>query len=90
MMCSRANAAKQSIKVPANVTTFTSAVVYAYNPQNLLLSYGLAILGSTIAICFGLFAMWNNGACYDNRMSTFGTAMPGFDVSVNEEGILDQ
>jgi len=67
-------------KVPVNVTTSTSAVVYAYNPQNLLLSYGLAILGSTIAIAFGLFAMWKNGACYDNRMSTFGTAMQGFDV----------
>ncbi|KAI4916414.1 hypothetical protein J4E85_010068 [Alternaria conjuncta] len=66
--------------IPVNVTTSTSAVVYAYNPQNLLLSYGLAILASTISIAFGLFAMWKNGACYDNRMSTFGTAMQGFDV----------
>jgi len=89
MMCSSANATKQSIKVPVNVTTFTSAVVYAYNPQNLLLSYGLAILGSTIAIAFGLFAMWKNGACYDNRMSTFGTAMQGFDASANGKDILD-
>jgi ABC-type dipeptide/oligopeptide/nickel transport system permease component len=71
------------MRVPVNVTTFKSAVVYAYNPQNLLLSYGMAVLASTIAIGVGFYAIFKNGACYDNRVSTFSTAMQSYGVSAN-------
>ena len=72
------------------MTAFTSAFVYAYNPENLLISYGVAIFGSTIAICFGLYAILRNGACYDNRVSTFSAAMQSFDVSANRDDTSGQ
>ncbi len=56
----------------ANVPTWRPKNVYVYNRGNLLLSYGLGILATALAVAYGLYiSLVINGASYTTRFSTF-------------------
>jgi hypothetical protein len=44
---------------------------YNYNARDLWLTYGVAIAAATLCTTVGLFAIWSNGAAYQNLFSTF-------------------
>ncbi|CAG8955351.1 hypothetical protein HYFRA_00011335 [Hymenoscyphus fraxineus] len=59
----------------ANVTIRSTKTVYNYEPRFLFISYGLAILSSTIAVLLGSFAFSRNGVSHDTSVSSIATAM---------------
>lgn len=64
----------------AEVTATTEATVYLYNPSNLWIAYGLAILFSTFSVLVGGYALRRNRASYDACVSTFAIAMQDEEV----------
>lgn len=55
---------------PANVTTSTPTNIYAYQPQNLFIAYGIAVLVALLANLIGLHAFFTNGVSYDISFSS--------------------
>ncbi|KAI9647616.1 hypothetical protein NHQ30_004001 [Ciborinia camelliae] len=58
-----------SDSVLQNIVTSNTNNYYVYRPLWLLLSYGLAILFSTIAVVVGVYAMHSNGVVHSNYFS---------------------
>ncbi|OAL53864.1 hypothetical protein IQ07DRAFT_667990 [Pyrenochaeta sp. DS3sAY3a] len=54
----------------ANVSQATPITVYAYQPRNLWLAYGIAIAFSFAGVALGLRALWLNGVAHDNSFSS--------------------
>lgn len=63
-----------------DVTTTTTATVYLYEPTNLILSYGFALLFSTTSVLVGIVALRHNGISHDASVSTFAIAMQSDEV----------
>ena len=59
----------------------TTHTVYAYNPRNLLLSYGIAILLSTISAILGLLSIFRSASCHIMKFSSIAVAMQNDQVS---------
>lgn len=59
----------------------TAHTVYTYQPQNLFISYGIAILLSASSVGLGLYSMYRNGAGYDASFSSISVAMQNEKVS---------
>ena len=70
-----------SKEVATNITFTTDTTVYAYQPRNLLISYGLAILFTFVSVAIGGYAIYRNGASYDTSFSSISVAMQSADVS---------
>jgi len=64
----------QSPYINTSVTTTNLVNLYAYNEQNLLLAYGLAIFFALLANILGAFAYKINGVSYDRAFSSFLSA----------------
>lgn len=45
-------------------------LVYRYEPQDLWISYGAALVVTLVAAAVGLEAVWTNGASYSAKFST--------------------
>jgi hypothetical protein len=56
-------------KVPINI--YHSFNIYAYDPRDLWLAYGIAAAAAFLCMCIGVYTMWRNGACYQTGFSTF-------------------
>ncbi|KAG4026673.1 hypothetical protein MFRU_038g00770 [Monilinia fructicola] len=54
---------------PQNIVTSNTNNYYVYHPLWLLLSYGLALLFSTIAVAIGVYAIRSNGVVHSNSFS---------------------
>ncbi|CZR68527.1 uncharacterized protein PAC_18426 [Phialocephala subalpina] len=63
-----------------DVTTTTAATVYLYEPTNLILSYGFALLFSTTSVLIGIVALRHNGISHDASVSTFAIAMQSDEI----------
>ena len=50
---------------------FTMINVYHYGVGGLWLAYGIATAVSLLGVLVGIYAIWRNGACYQNNFSTF-------------------
>ena len=73
--------------VPTNVTVIRAQTTYVYSPQPLLLTYGLALSFSFLAVCLGLFAYWSNGVSHDNAFFSIVSTTRGVhfsDLEVHE------
>lgn len=55
---------------PTNVTVTNPQNIYTYQPFDLVLSYGIAILGAVTCMAIGALAMTKNGLSYTNDFST--------------------
>lgn len=53
----------------ANVTIFSTDILFSYNAQILLLSYSLAIFVAFIILLFGLRALWINRVSHSSSFS---------------------
>ena len=56
-------------QVPVDI--YSNFNIYKYNPRDLWLTYRIAGGASLICTMLGLYAMWRNGAGYQNLFSTF-------------------
>jgi hypothetical protein len=52
------------------VTSFTQVNVYVYTPRLLLISWGVAIFYTLVAVLLGFLALVKNGYSYSNNFST--------------------
>ena len=59
-----------SPSVPTNVTTTTPLNIYAYNPKNLYVAYGIALLFALFANILGTLAYLSNGVTHNNSFSS--------------------
>jgi hypothetical protein len=59
-----------SPSVPVNVTTTHPQNVYAYNPKNLYVAYGIALLFTLFANILGTMAYISNGVSHNNSFSS--------------------
>ncbi|OCL04471.1 hypothetical protein AOQ84DRAFT_367485 [Glonium stellatum] len=66
--------------ITANVTTTFIETVYVYEATNLFLSYGLAILFTTLCVFSGSYAFYLNGVSYDATVSTFAATMQSHEI----------
>ena len=64
----------------ANVTTITNLNVYSYAERDLLLSYGIALLASAVAVLLGGYSLYRNGVSHDSSPSTFASTMQSLEV----------
>ena len=55
---------------PTNVTVIITQNLYTYQPFDLLLAYGLAILAAALCVAIGSLAILANGASYSSDFST--------------------
>ncbi|KAL1644174.1 hypothetical protein SLS58_004454 [Diplodia intermedia] len=55
--------------------------VYTYEPRNLVIAYGIAILSSFFTVCIGVYALRSNGVTYDLSVSTVICTTQNDDVS---------
>lgn len=53
------------------VDVYSNFNIYTYNPRDLWLAYGIAAGSALVCVVFGTYAMWRNGAGYQNVFSTF-------------------
>ena len=53
-----------------NVTTITPTNIYVYQPQNVFIAYGIAVIFALLANVLGLFAYFSNGVSHDNSFSS--------------------
>jgi hypothetical protein len=79
------NPSSLSKYVPTNVTSQTILAVYTYQPRNLFVSYGLAILFSVLSVGVGVYSFHRNGASYDASFSSISVAMQNVEVSHNSD-----
>lgn len=63
------------------MTVQTAHTVYTYQPQNLFISYSIAILFSALSVGLGLYSIYRNGASYDASFSSISVAMLNEKVS---------
>ncbi len=56
-------------QVLANV--YSSHNIYKYDPRDLWVAYGIAAGSALFCVIFGIYAIWRNGATYQNVTSTF-------------------
>jgi hypothetical protein len=56
--------------LPSNMTFRSLSNIYVYAPENLLLSYGLALSFSLTVVVLGLVSLWDSKASYSNKFST--------------------
>lgn len=68
------------VMVDANFTTIQN--VYDYRAQNLLISYGIVLFFTLVALVIGVFSFQRNGTSYDILVSTIGTSMQHPEVSL--------
>ena len=62
---------------PVLANVYSRFNVYQYNPRDLSIAYGIAVNAALLCVIFGLYAIWRNGATYQNLFPTF--------VRTNEE-----
>lgn len=43
--------------------------IYTYDSRKLMISYGIALLATTIALCFGFYAFFDNGVVHSTAFS---------------------
>ena len=56
-------------QIPIDI--YSSFNIYSYNARDLWLAYGIATGATLLCTVFGLYAIWRNGAAYQNAFSTF-------------------
>lgn len=56
---------------PVLANVYSSANIYDYDPRDLWIAYGIAAGSSLFCVIFGIYAIWCNGATYQNVFSTF-------------------
>lgn len=76
------------VMVNANFTTIQN--VYDYRPQNLLISYGIVLIFTLMAVILGVFSFQRNGISYDNLVSTIGKSMQNPEVRLSNNGFHAQ
>ncbi|RFU31192.1 hypothetical protein B7463_g5137, partial [Scytalidium lignicola] len=64
-----------------NVTSTTIETVYLYEPLNLIYVYCFVVSASLFAVLLGAYAIHDNGAVYDDNVSTFAIAMQSPEVT---------
>ncbi len=55
---------------PMNVTTTTPINIYIYEPRNVLIAYGIAVIFALLANILGIAAYLANGVSHDNNWSS--------------------
>lgn len=70
-----------SYEAPADVQVSSTENIYAYDSQNLFISYGAGILTTLISIIIGIVSFWKNGVRLENKASTIGALMQHQHVS---------
>ena len=77
----------QSIATPTKVQVQNSRSVYIYNPNNVYIAYGCAILTTLLCVLVGCISLFRNNAAYSLSLSTILrlTRDKTFDLLISKE-----
>lgn len=56
---------------PVLANIYSSSNIYNYDSRDLWIAYGIAAVSALLCVIFGIYAIWRNGATYQNVFSTF-------------------